>query len=110
MQSLCKERDAAVAELQAKLEHLQQKQPDPDEAETLKVKIEEIRKSFNAKIEQIKEKYQNLYKDKIGVFEGAGYSPKGLYRSEVHVGMFYKGEYGKVSEEALLKQILHLSL
>lgn len=66
-------------------------------------------KSFNNQIKKIREKYQNLYQGKIGVFEGAGYSAKGLYRSEVHVGMFYNEEYGKVSEEALLRQILHLS-
>lgn len=109
MESLREQRDAAVAELQTKITRLKQNQPDPEEIKALKDKIEETEKSFHDQIEQVKEKYQNLYQGKIGVFEGAGYSPKGLYRSEVHVGMFYKGEYGKVSEEALLKQILHLS-
>jgi hypothetical protein len=109
MESLRKERDAAVAELQKKIERLQQNQPDPEEIKALKDKMGEIKSSFDTQIEQIKEKYQNLYQGKIGVFEGAGYSAKGLYRSEVHVGMFYKGEYGKVSEEALLRKILHLS-
>ncbi|MFW6131739.1 MAG: M64 family metallopeptidase [Candidatus Aminicenantaceae bacterium] len=109
MESLRKEREAAIVELERKIKRLQQNQPDPVEVQTLKDKIEKTKKSFNARIKQIQENYQNMYKGKIGVFEGAGYSPKGLYRSEVHVGMFYKGEYGPVSEEALLKKIRHLS-
>jgi hypothetical protein len=109
MESLRKQRNTAVAELKKKIKHLQQNQPDSEEINILKNKIEDTEKSFNTKIEGIKEKYQNLYQGKIGVFEGAGYSPKGLYRSEVQVGMFHNGEYGKVSEEALLKQILQLS-
>jgi hypothetical protein len=60
-------------------------------------------------IQQIRDHYQELYQGKIGVFEGAGYTSKGLFRSEVHVGMFHEGEYGKVSEEAILKVIQHLT-
>jgi hypothetical protein len=58
---------------------------------------------------KIREHYQTLYKGKVGVFEGGGYSPRGIYRSEVHIGMFYRGSYGPVSEEAIEKIILHLS-
>jgi len=43
------------------------------------------------------------------VFEGAGYSAKSLYRSELHVGMFHEGSYGPVSEEALSRKIDELT-
>ena len=46
---------------------------------------------------------------RFGVFEGAGYSPRGLYRSEIHIGMLHRGSYGPVSEEALARAIEHLS-
>jgi uncharacterized FlaG/YvyC family protein len=80
------------------------------------VDIRKVQEDLNSTLEQINMeikkvllKYQEKYKGKIGVFEGAGYSPKGLFRSEVHVGMFSNGEYGPVSEEAILRIIYHLS-
>jgi hypothetical protein len=109
MQHLRDERDAVLAELQANIRRLKKNQPDSEEMRALQEKMEKTKKSFDDRIKQIKEKYRNLYKGKIGVFEGAGYTPKGLYRSEVHVGMFYEGSYGKVSEQALLRKILLLS-
>ena len=109
MDSLRMERDVIVTDLKKQIEVLEKNQADSEEIKILEAKIKETWESYGSRIKQIMEKYQNLYKGKIGVFEGAGYSPKGLFRSEVHVGMFYQGEYGKVSEEGILKQILHLS-
>lgn len=47
------------------------------------------------------------YKDKVGAFEGAGYSSKGLYRPMIDCLMFSKGErpYCKVCEEAIIQMI-----
>jgi len=59
--------------------------------------------------DSIKNNYQELYKGKVGVFEGAGYSPEGIYRSEVKIGFFREGTYNKVSAEAIIKMIEHLS-
>jgi hypothetical protein len=109
MESLRLERDAIIADLKKQIEVLEKNQAGSNEINILEAKIKESWESYGSQIKQIMEKYSALYKGKIGVFEGAGYSPKGLFRSEVHVGMFYQGEYGKVSEEAILKQILHLS-
>ena len=109
MDSLRMERDGIITDLKKQIKVLEKNQADSDEIKILEAKIKETWESYGSRIKQIMDKYQNLYKGKIGVFEGAGYSPKGLFRSEVHVGMFYQGKYGKVSEEALLKQILHLS-
>ena len=58
----------------------------------------------------------NFFKDskylgKIGVYEGAGYISKGLYRATVDGMMFSRGikAYGKVSEEAIIKKIKFFS-
>jgi len=76
--------------------------------------IKKIREKFTGKnaeiarqIDRIQEKYQKKYAGKIGVFEGAGYRAKGLYRSEIGINMFDydKFTYGKVSEAAILKVI-----
>ena len=44
---------------------------------------------------------------KVGVFEGAGYSPKGLYRPMIDCIMFSKGDkpFCRVCEEAILRVI-----
>jgi hypothetical protein len=65
--------------------------------------------TLRQEIDSIQAKYRAEYEGKIGVFEGAGYTAKGLYRSEIHVGMFYNGEYGPVSEEAIIKIIRFLT-
>jgi hypothetical protein len=48
-----------------------------------------------------------VYRDKVGAFEGAGYSSKGLYRPMIDCLMFSKGElpYCKVCEEAIIQRI-----
>jgi len=65
------------------------------------VKLRELR----AERGRIRRHYEELYRGKIGVFEGAGYTARGLYRSEIHVGMFHDGSYGPVSEEAIERVI-----
>jgi hypothetical protein len=60
-------------------------------------------------MELILQRYRELYRGKIGVFEGAGYSAKGLYRSEIHIDMFHEGSYGPVSEEAIVRVIDRLT-
>lgn len=47
------------------------------------------------------------YRDKVGVFEGAGYSSKGMYRSMLDCLMFTKGSkpFCKICEEAVKKVI-----
>ncbi len=64
---------------------------------------------LDRRAEEVRRRYQDLYRGQVGVFEGAGYSPEGLYRSEVHVGMLHEGSFGPVSEEALARMIEHLT-
>ncbi|MCK4364394.1 MAG: peptidase M64, partial [Candidatus Aminicenantes bacterium] len=48
---------------------------------------------------------------KVGVFEGAGYSAKGLYRPMLDCLMFTKGKkpFCKVCEQAVIRVIKHYS-
>lgn len=54
---------------------------------------------------------KSKFKDKVGVFEGAGYSAQGLYRPMLDCIMFTKGAkpYCKVCERAIIRIIKHLS-
>jgi hypothetical protein len=52
---------------------------------------------------------KSRFRDKVGVFEGAGYSSKGLYRPMLDCLMFTKGKkpFCKVCEEAVVRVIKH---
>jgi len=103
-----KKREAAKKTKQ-QIADLEQKGASKEEIRKVQEDLNSTLEQINNEIKKVFLKYQKIYKGKIGVFEGAGYSPKGLFRSEVHVGMFYNGEYGPVSEEAVLRIIYHLS-
>ena len=109
MDSLRRERGEIAARLKKEISQLKKEGATQEKIQLLQTQLEETTQSIDEQIKQIRTKFQKQYKGKIGVFEGAGYSPRGLYRSEVHIGMFANGEYGKVSEEAILRIINHLS-
>lgn len=52
---------------------------------------------------------KSKFKDKVGAFEGAGYSSKGLYRPMLDCLMFTKGKkpFCKVCEQAVIRVIKH---
>ncbi len=106
---LVKKRKESEEKAKQQISSLEQKAASKEEIMKLKNDLDSTLKQINDEIKKVLLKYQEKYKGKIGVFEGAGYSPKGLFRSEVHVGMFSNGEYGPVSEEAILRIIYHLS-
>jgi hypothetical protein len=77
------------------------------------VKLERIEATYRAadtvigkKIEAVNKRYASL-EDKVGVFEGAGYSSKGLYRSQIHCIMISSptGEFCKVCQRAIAQMI-----
>ena len=110
--------EALQAEREENVKKMREEIAPLENQEESKEKIRKIRESYSTKnreidkkIREIREKYRELYKGKIGVFEGAGYTSKGLYRSEV-VGGVSSGTrygYGLVSEEAIRKVIEHHS-
>jgi len=61
---------------------------------------------LNAKIGEIRKKYAGL-EDKVGVFEGAGYASKGLYRPMMYCIMISspKGEFCRICQRAIAKMI-----
>ena len=62
--------------------------------------------ALNARIEEIRKKYAGL-EDKVGVFEGAGYASKGLYRPMIYCIMISspKGEFCRVCQRAIARMI-----
>jgi len=63
-------------------------------------------KEIAVRIEAIRKKYAGL-NDKVGVFEGAGYSAKGLYRPQVYCLMISSptGEFCTVCRQAIARMI-----
>jgi len=98
-----------IAELQAERDQIQEQLKANDIPEDKRKELEDKSREIKKQIEDIRKKYNELYKGKIGVFEGAGYQAKGLYRSEIKVGMFDAEtfSYGPVSEECIMRAINH---
>lgn len=78
------------------------------------IEIKEMEDAYNEKISMLHLEINNFIfnhplKDKIGVFEGAGYKSEGLYRPTVNSLMLRFDEnnitYGKVNERAIIKMI-----
>lgn len=86
-------------------ERLRSNELSDEKRDELETRIREIR----GQTRKIRDKYNELYAGKIGVFEGAGYQAKDLYRSEIKVGMFNAEtfSYGPVSEECIMRAIKH---
>jgi hypothetical protein len=62
--------------------------------------------ALRAKIEAVRQEYASLV-DKVGVFEGAGYAAKGLYRSQIYCIMIGnpKNEFCAVCQRAIARMI-----
>ena len=62
--------------------------------------------ALTAKIDAVRREYNSLL-DKVGVFEGAGYASKGLYRSMVYCLMIGnpKNEFCRVCQRAIARMI-----
>ncbi|HNX98463.1 MAG TPA: M64 family metallopeptidase, partial [Candidatus Aminicenantes bacterium] len=66
--------------------------------------------AFDRKIEAVRTSYASLL-DKVGVFEGAGYAAKGLYRPMIHCLMISspRNEYCRVCQRAIAERIDQLA-
>jgi hypothetical protein len=84
------------------------KKRDAPETEVKKIqeKYQTAEKAINAKIEDIRKQYAALA-DKVGVFEGAGYASKGLYRPMMNCIMISnpKDEFCLVCRQAIARMI-----
>jgi len=103
LQAERKARRAAVAEEIAKA---REKGADDAAIKSIQDKADQEDKAAQAGIEQIHKEFGHLA-DKVGVFEGAGYSAKGLYRSQMNCIMISnpKLEFCAVCRRALVAKI-----
>jgi hypothetical protein len=69
-------------------------------------KYRESDKAIIKKADDVRKQYAGL-EDKVGVFEGAGYSAKGLYRSQMSCIMYSssKGDFCRVCQQAISRMI-----
>jgi hypothetical protein len=106
-ESLEKQRQENQKKSDEEVAALKKENADDEKIQEVKKSYREKNKQINSQISEIRDKYKKMYEGKIGVFEGAGYSSKGLYRSELELGMFYtKGfRYGIVSQDEIKKYI-----
>ena len=79
------------------------------EVEMLGKKLDQLSLDHNKKVQAFFA--ASRLRDKVGAFEGAGYSSQGLYRPMLDCLMFTRGEkpYCKVCERAVVEVIKHLS-
>jgi hypothetical protein len=96
-------------DINQKIEEMKRHQAPQDEIERIVQKSEQLSKQHADKLDAYLAK--SKYRDKVGAFEGAGYSAKGLYRPMLDCLMFTKGDkpYCKVCERAIIRVIKHYS-
>jgi hypothetical protein len=107
--ALQKEQQSNKEKMNRLMKQLGKKSASEKKIAQVKQKYAEKNEVINKKISAIRKKYRKKYEGMIGVFEGAGYQAKGLYRSELGVHMFDMENftYGTVSEHAIMKIIRH---
>lgn len=94
-------------EAQAKdIEEAKKRGASPKEIQRIEEKHKKTAAGLDAKIEAVRKKYSDLV-DKVGVFEGAGYASKGLYRPMIYCLMISnpKNEFCRVCERAIARMI-----
>ena len=78
----------------------------PKIIQALEVKARAAENKLGAEIAAIRAEFKPL-EDKVGVFEGAGYASKGLYRSMIYCLMINnpKNEFCRVCQRAIARMI-----
>jgi hypothetical protein len=86
---------------------VEKQKADTVQAKALREQTTQKLDSLREKIRSIQEKYRKQLKGKVGLFEGAGYSSEGLYRSEIECIMLSNREkrFCKVCREAIIRMI-----
>jgi hypothetical protein len=76
----------------------------------IETKYRDADKALAKKIEAVRVEYASL-EDKVGAFEGAGYTAKGLYRPMIYCIMISspKGEFCRVCQQAISRMINYFS-
>ncbi len=100
------ERRKNLKEMNREISQLKQRGVSEGKIKKTREKFNKKTREIDQKIKKIREKYSFL-KDKVGAFEGAGYSSKGLYRPMLECLMFSNREkrFCKVCQRAILRMI-----
>ncbi len=107
IESLRRRKEDGAGKIKARIEKLNAKGRSADRLDRLRKRLAEAGSKIDEEIKQVKAEYREKYKDKIGAFEGAGYTAKGLYRSQIKVGFFSNSQYNPVSRRAVERVIGH---
>ncbi len=95
--------------INAKIARMRREGTADSEIEKIEEKAEQLSRKHANKVDEYLS--QSKFKNKVGAFEGAGYSAEGLYRPMLDCMMFTKGEkpYCKVCEKAIIRVIEKLA-
>jgi hypothetical protein len=108
--SLQNEKRNSLQEMKKEIERARQDKASDRQLKMIEDKYKVSTKSLDQQIEGIRAQNANVM-DKVGVFEGAGYSAKGLYRPMVNCLMISnpKDEFCKVCQRAIARMIDYYS-
>ena len=106
IEALQAERQKARQAQAKDIEDAKKRNASPKEIQRIEEKYKKVDAGLNAKIEAVRKKYADLV-DKVGVFEGAGYASKGLYRPMIYCLMISnpKDEFCRVCQRAIARMI-----
>ncbi|GAH38706.1 unnamed protein product, partial [marine sediment metagenome] len=96
-------------EINEKIARMKREKAPQAEVEKVEQESDRLSRDHAKKVDDYFSK--SRFRDKVGVFEGAGYSAKGLYRPMLDCLMFTKGKkpFCKVCEQAVIRVIKHYS-
>ncbi|MBE0536151.1 MAG: hypothetical protein IH624_10825 [Phycisphaerae bacterium] len=101
------EKDAQSDKITAKIARLEARNAPEAKKIALHNELIAQNRRVDEQIEAIRRENREKHADTIGVFEGAGYTAKGLYRSGIDTDFVRGGQYNAVSRRAIEKVINH---
>ena len=109
-ENLQAERQKNSRAMKTEIEAAKQKGLSEKEIKKIEERYKKMDKDIARRIEEVKKKYSHL-EDKVGVFEGAGYAAKGLFRPMINCLMISspKEEFCLVCQKAIAQMIDYYS-
>jgi len=106
VEALQAERRKGRADREKALEGAKKRKASGKEVREIEARFKAADDALAARIEAVRREYASL-EDKVGVFEGAGYASKGLYRSMIYCLMIGspKNEFCRVCQRAIARMI-----
>jgi uncharacterized protein (DUF2344 family) len=109
-ESLQAERQKNRQEMRQELDLAKQKGLSEKKVKGIEERFKKADQEINRQLEEVRKQYSYL-EDKVGVFEGAGYAAKGLYRPMMYCLMISspKEEFCLVCQKAIARMINYYS-